>query len=148
MTSQTYIYLWIIFIYVKHRCRISIPQQANQETTHWYMSSNNRYHAMQQRANQETTHWYMSSNNRYHAMQQRANVSVYLHETWGIGKHRALIREGKCNFILYLEIGWTSVKTSWKQCIIRCLYTGVPYNNVYVWNRPNVKAPMLAVYLY
>jgi len=29
-----------------------------------------------------------------------------------------------------------------------CQYTGVPYNNVYVWNRPNVKAPMPAVYLY
>ena len=49
-----------------------------------------------------------------------------------------------CNFRLYLEIGQTSVKPSWKNWIFTssycCLHTCVPSNTDYVWNRPNVKA--------
>ena len=49
----------------------------------------------------------------------------------GIGKQRALSLEVTCNFRLYLKIGWTSVKPSWKHRLFtsnyRCLHTGVPY---------------------
>jgi len=49
-----------------------------------------------------------------------------------IGKQQALSLEVTCNFKLYLRIGRTSVKPSWKIWIFminyRCLHTGVPSN--------------------
>ena len=69
-----------------------------------------------------------------------------------IGKHKALSRKVICNYRLYVKIGRTSVKPSWKHWTFRsnyrCLHTGVPYNIDYGWNRLNVKAQILALYLY
>jgi len=61
-----------------------------------------------------------------------------------IDKQQAESLDVTCNFRLYLKLGRTSVKPSWKHWIFTsnnsCLHTGVPYNSAYSWNRPNVKA--------
>ena len=60
------------------------------------------------------------------------------------GKHPALSHRVMCDFRLYLKLGRTNVKPSWKHWIFmshyRCLHTEVPYNTTYNWNSINVKA--------
>ena len=73
------------------------------------------------------------------------SLNLYKKCLWTKCKQRALSLEVTCDFRLYLKIGRTSVKPSWKHWIFtsnyRCLNTGgVPYNTVNGWNRPNVKA--------